>query len=56
MDGFLKAPKVAKVLGDKKGREHCETESEFVLHRIDSFMGLMKKNPSLVKIFTAVSQ
>lgn len=55
-DDFLQKPNQAKIAGDRNAEEHLQTEDEFTLHRISSFIGLLKQNPSLARVFTSVSK
>lgn len=46
-------PDQVKIVGDMDAKEYLERDSEFTLHRVSSMLGIFRKHPSLIKMFTS---
>lgn len=53
---ILNKPNQASVIGDRLATEHLQNQDEFTMKRVNSFISIFRKHPSLRKLFTEVSR
>ncbi|GLV44429.1 hypothetical protein CBL_10233 [Carabus blaptoides fortunei] len=53
---LINKPNQASVVGDRLGIEHLQNQDEFTIKRVNSFITIFRKHPSLRKLFTEVSR